>query len=222
MLSSVITTALLKLGFFGLDRSSLEYVFLTDATNSSEVHSGTDGDLRAGSLNLTGSGTSLDVDANTNIDGTLTVDGQIVSQVTSGAALVIPNTTKINNLNADLLDSMTTASAATATTIVARDSNGDFAANQITAASGVGAAAGFLGNASSADILKTARTITVDGVVDGNVSFDGSQAVTISTTYNDADITALAAQSGTGYMVRTAANTYHIARLLLQHRLVLP
>ena len=112
MLSSVITTALLKLGFFGLDRSSLEYVFLTDATNSSEVHSGTDGALRAGSLNLTGSGTSLDVDANANIDGTLTVDGQIISQVTSGPALVIPTTTKINNLNADLLDSMTTASAA--------------------------------------------------------------------------------------------------------------
>ena len=148
------------------------------------------------------------VDANANIDGTLTVDGQIISQVTSGPALVIPTTAKINNLNADLLDSMTTASANTASTVVARDSNGDFAANQITAASGVGAAAGFLGNASSADILKTARVITIDGVVNGNVSFDGSQAVTITTTYDDADITALAAMAGTGYVVRTAANTY--------------
>ena len=196
------------MGFFGYDRSANQFAFVTDATNSSEVLAGTDGSLRAGSLNLTGSGTSLDVDANANIDGTLTVDGQIVSQVTSGAALVIPTTTKINNLNADLLDSMTTASAATPTTVVARDSSGDFSANQITAASGVGAAAGFLGNASSADILKTARVITIDGVVNGNVSFDGSQAVTITTTYDDADITALAAQSGTGYMVRTAANTY--------------
>tara|TARA_A200000159_G_scaffold69887_1_gene64884 strand:+ start:37527 stop:43949 length:6423 start_codon:yes stop_codon:yes gene_type:complete len=197
-----------KIGFFGYDRSANQFAFVTDATNNSEVLAGTDGALRAGSLNLTGSGTSLDVDANANIDGTLTVDGQIVSQVTSGAALVIPTTTKINNLNADLLDSMTTASAATPTTVVARDSSGDFSANQITAASGVGAAAGFLGNASSADILKTARVITIDGVVNGNVSFDGSQAVTITTTYDDADITALAAQSGTGYMVRTAANTY--------------
>ncbi len=156
-----------KVGFFGFDRSAQQYTFLVDATNTAEVHSGTDAALRAGSLNLTGSGTSLDVDANANIDGTLTVDGQIISQVSSGPALVIPNTTKINNLNADLLDSMTTASTNTATTVVARDANGDFAANQITAASGVGAAAGFLGNASSADILKTARTITVDGVVDG-------------------------------------------------------
>ena len=48
----------------------------------------------------------------------------------------------------------------------------------------------------------------VDGVVNGNVSFNGSADVTITTTYDDADITALAAQAGTGYMVRSAANTY--------------
>ncbi|AGN33930.1 structural protein [Synechococcus phage S-CAM8] len=197
-----------KVGFFGLDRSSLEYVFLNDATNSSEVLSGTDGQLRAGSLNLTGSGTSLDVDANANIDGTLTVDGQIISQVSSGAALVIPNTTKINNLNADLLDSMTTASTATATTVVARDSSGDFAANIITVASGVGAAAGIQGNATTADALKTARNITVAGVVSGDAEFNGSGDITITTSYVDADITALAAMAGTGLVARTAANTY--------------
>ena len=198
-----------QIGFFGYDRSASQYVFLTSATNNGEVLAGTDGDLRAGSLNLTGTGTILDVDADANIDGTLTVDGQIRSQVTSGPALVIPTTNKINNLNADLLDSMTTASAATPTTVVARDASGDFSANQITAASGVGAAAGFLGNATTADALRTARVITIDGVVNGNVSFDGSQAVTITTTYDDGDITALAAQTTeTGYLVRTAANTY--------------
>ena len=197
-----------KTGFFGLDRSSLEYVFLSDTTNASEVISGTDGDLRAGSLHLTGSGTTLDVDADANVDGTLTVDGQIRSQVTSGPALVIPTTNKINNLNADLLDSMTTASAATASTVVNRDSSGDFAANIITVASGTGAGAGIQGNALTADTLKTARTITIDGVVDGSVSFNGSSNVTISTTYNDADITALAAMAGTGFVSRTAANTY--------------
>jgi hypothetical protein len=195
-------------GFFGFDRSSSQFTFLTDSTNASEVHTGTDAALRAGSLNLTGAGTSLDVDANANIDGTLTVDGQIISQVTSGPALVIPNTTKINNLNADLLDSMTTASAATPTTVVNRDSNGDFAANQITVNNGIGALAGIQGNATTADALRTARTITIDGVVDGSVSFDGSANVTISTVYNDADITALAAMAGTGLVTRTAANTY--------------
>ena len=88
-----------KIGFFGFDRSAQQFAFLTSATNNSEVLTGTDGALRAGSLNLTGSGTSLDVDANANIDGTLTVDGQIISQVSSGPALVIPTTAKINNLN---------------------------------------------------------------------------------------------------------------------------
>ena len=197
-----------KIGFFGYDRSANQFAFVTDATNTAEVLAGTDGALRAGSLNLTGSGTTLDVDADANIDGTLTVDGQIVSQVTSGPALVIPTTNKINNLNADLLDSMTTASANTVSTVVNRDSSGDFAANIITVASGIGAAAGIQGNALTADTLKTARTITIDGVVDGSVSFNGSADVTISTTYNDADITALAAMAGTGFVTRTAANTY--------------
>ena len=113
---------------------------------------GTDGALRAGSLNLTGSGTSLDVDANANIDGTLTVDGQIISQVSSGPALVIPTTDKINNLNADLTGWYDNCDCCnTASTVVNRDSSGDFAANQITAASGTGSGAGFLGNASTAD-----------------------------------------------------------------------
>ncbi|QIN97146.1 hypothetical protein [Synechococcus phage S-H25] len=197
-----------KVGFFGFDRSSSQFTFLTDSTNVSEVHTGTDAALRAGSLNLTGAGTSLDVDANANIDGTLTVDGQIVSQVASGPALVIPNTTKINNLNADLLDGYTTATANTASTVVVRDASGDFAANQITVNNGIGALAGIQGNATTADALRTARTITIDGVVDGSVSFNGSTNVTISTTYNDADITALAAMAGTGLVTRTAANTY--------------
>ena len=197
-----------KIGFFGFDRSTQQFQFLTSATNSSEVLSGTDGALRIGSLNVTGAGTSVDIDNNLNVDGTATVDGQIISQVSSGPALVIPTTDKINNLNADLLDGMTTATAATVSTVVNRDSSGDFAANQITAASAAGSGAGFLGNASTADAWKTARTFTLAGVVSGSVSVDGSSAPTITTTFVDADVTALAAMSGTGYVVRTAANTY--------------
>ncbi|AOV61346.1 YadA domain-containing structural protein [Synechococcus phage S-CAM22] len=189
-----------KIGFFGFDRSAQQFAFLTSASNSSEVLTGTDGALRAGSLNLTGSGTGLDVDANANIDGTLTVDGQIISQVSSGPALVIPTTAKINNLNADLLDSMTTASANTASTVVNRDANGDFAAGTITAA--------LVGNASTATTLQNARDIILEGVVTGTVSFNGSANVSITTSYSDADITALAAMTGTGFVARTADNTY--------------
>ena len=197
-----------KIGFFGFDRSSQEFAFLTSASNNSEVLNGTDGALRVGSIHVTGAGTSVDIDNNLNVDGTATVDGQIISQVSSGPALVIPTTDKINNLNADLLDGMTTATAATVSTVVNRDSSGDFAANQITAASGTGSGAGFLGNASTADAWKTARTFTLAGVVQGSVSVDGSSAPTINTTFVDADSTGLAAMSGTGYVVRTGTGTY--------------
>ena len=189
-----------KIGFFGYDRSANQFAFLTDSTNTSEVHAGTDGSLRAGSLNLTAAGTALDVDNDANIDGALTVDGQIVSNKSTGAPFSIASTTKVANLNVDLLDGMTTASSNTGSTVVNRDASGNFAAGTITAA--------LTGNASTATTLETARTITVDGVVNGNVSFNGSADVTITTTYDDADITALAAMSGTGYVVRTAANTY--------------
>ena len=61
---------LLNLVSFGFDRSSQEFAFLTTATNSSEVFSGTDGALRIGSLRVTGAGTSVDIDNNLNVDGT--------------------------------------------------------------------------------------------------------------------------------------------------------
>ena len=41
------------------------------------------------------------------------------------------------------------------------------------------------GNAGTATKLKTARTITVNGIVSGSASFDGSDNVTITTTAND-------------------------------------
>ena len=116
---------------------------------------------------------------------------------------------------------MTTATAATVSTVVNRDSSGDFAANQITAASGTGSGAGFLGNASTADAWKTARTFTLAGVVQGSVSVDGSSAPTINTTFVDADSTGLAAMSGTGYVVRTGTELMHKEHLLLQRRQVL-
>ena len=104
-----------RVGFFGYDNSANEFVFLTDATNTSEVLAGTDSALRANSLRLTGSGTTLDVDANANIDGTLTVDGQITSNVAQGTPpFVVASTTKVNNLNADRLDGMSTHSSAQA------------------------------------------------------------------------------------------------------------
>lgn len=47
--------------------------------------------------------------------------------------LVVASTTKVANLNADLLDDMTATSANTASTVVARDGSGNFSATTITA-----------------------------------------------------------------------------------------
>jgi hypothetical protein len=65
-------------------------------------------------------------------------------------------------------------SANTVSTIVARDSLGNFSANTITANS-------FVGNivATSAQSLSTARRINLSGDLEGNVLFDGTQDVTI-------------------------------------------
>lgn len=48
-----------------------------------------------------------------------------------------------------------------------------------------------IGNASTATKWQTARTITLNGSVTGSVSIDGSQNVTITTTYTTSNITAL-------------------------------
>ena len=47
-----------RVGFFGFDQSDKKFTFLTDATNSGEVFSGTDGALRIGSLTVSGAGDS--------------------------------------------------------------------------------------------------------------------------------------------------------------------
>ena len=70
---------------------------------------------------------------------------------------------------------MTTASTNTVSTVVNRDSSGNFAAGTITA--------DLTGNADTATTLETARDIILEGVVTGTVSFNGSQNVSITTSY---------------------------------------
>lgn len=81
-----------------------------------------------------------------------------------------------SGLDADLLDGLASSSANTASTIVSRDSSGNFSAGTITAA--------LSGNASTATTLQTARTIN-------GVSFNGSANITI------ADSTKLPLSGGT-------------------------
>jgi hypothetical protein len=59
-----------QLGFFGFDDSTGKFTFLTAATNTSEVFTGTKGNLDINNIDLSGSITS--------VDGTAPTDGQIL------------------------------------------------------------------------------------------------------------------------------------------------
>jgi hypothetical protein len=70
--------------------------------------------------------------------GNINTAGKVVastleSNVATGTApFTVASTTKVTNLNADLLDGFTTDTTATANTVVVRDSNGNIAANNIS------------------------------------------------------------------------------------------
>jgi len=83
-----------KVGFFGFDDSTGKFTFIPDATNSSEVFSGTKGDLDINGLGLAGSITSIDGSAPT--DGQLlighTANGDMeLATLTAGEAMTITN-----------------------------------------------------------------------------------------------------------------------------------
>ena len=102
----------------------------------------------AGTLNATGNANVGNLAASRLIaTGNITAP-QIISNVATGTSpFVVESTTKVANLNADLLDGYTTDSTAVANTIVLRDVNGNFAANIITA--------NLLGNATTAGTVVT-------------------------------------------------------------------
>lgn len=85
----------------------------------------------------------------------------------------------------DQIDAAT--NAATGSTIVKRDANGSASFNVVTAQSFVGS---FTGNAETATKLQTARDIALSGSVTGNVLFDGSSDVTITTALSNSGVTA--------------------------------
>jgi hypothetical protein len=120
-------------------------------------------------LNAPSSGVALTV-IPSNGDVAISTSGKIqtgtlISTATTGTApMVINSTTKVVNLNADALNGYTWSSANTNSSIVARDSAGNFSAGIITAS--------LTGNASTAGKLQTARTIN-------GVAFDGSTDIAI-------------------------------------------
>jgi hypothetical protein len=83
-----------KLGFFGFDDSTGDFTFLTSATNSSEVFSGTKGNLDINNISLSGSITSIDGAAPTNgqiLIGNGSNNDMQLATITAGEGIDITN-----------------------------------------------------------------------------------------------------------------------------------
>ena len=93
-------------------------------------------------ITTVGTLTSLNVSGNANLGnlGTTQIlatanvtSPQLISNIATGSApLIVSSTTKVANLNADLLDGYSTSTAATNDTVAVRDVNGNLAANNIS------------------------------------------------------------------------------------------
>ena len=116
---------------------------------------------------------------------------QLTSIAPNGTApLVVSSTTKVDNLNADLLDGMSTTSTPVSNTVCSRDGNGDVAARAFVGS--------LVGNANTATKWQTARTLTLTGSVTGSVSVDGSGNVSMTTS--------VSSSSGVAILTGTVAN----------------
>ena len=96
----------------------------------------------------------------------------------------------------------TATSAATANTVVKRDANANFAANEITA----DLVGDVTGNADTASALETSRTITLGGDLSGSVSFDGSANVTLTATVDASFATDAEVATAKGEAISTASS----------------
>jgi hypothetical protein len=107
-----------------------------------------------------------------------------VKQLTSTAPngtkpFIVTSTTKVDNLNADLLDGMTTTSAATVSTVAARDINGNTSFNRVLLGDGSAANPSLTFNSDGATdtgLYHSAdgiMNISVNGVATGSFQADG-------------------------------------------------
>ena len=69
-----------KVGFFGFDDSTSKFTFIADATNTSEVFSGSAGDVAFGGISASGLALSGSI---TSVDGSAPTNGQILMGHTS-------------------------------------------------------------------------------------------------------------------------------------------
>jgi 6-phosphogluconolactonase (cycloisomerase 2 family) len=135
----------------------------------------------------------------TLLSATSTVQGStLVSTVAIGnAPLVVTSTTKVANLNADLLDGYNTSITATANTVAIRDANGNVSSNY------------FIGNGSQLTGITSIQsgTSNVQVVANGNVTFGVTGTSNVMVVANTSvNITGTLAVSGNANVGNIGAN----------------
>jgi hypothetical protein len=99
----------------------------------------------------------------------------LISDVAGGTApLNVTSTTKVANLNADLLDDLNTATASTASTIAARDASGNLTANVLVSDVAIG----------TAPLTVTSTTVVPNLNADTVDSLHASDLVNVASTQN--------------------------------------
>ena len=131
-------------------------------------------------INSTSPTAKLDVDGQTELDdlsvaGVSTFSGVINSTVSTGTApFTVASTTKVTNLNADLLDGKSTANGAAGNTVVIRNAAAGFSAGDVTFAN------------------ITAGITTNTGVINSQTDIRINNVSVIETALNDAVAMAIA------------------------------
>lgn len=143
-------------------------------------------------------------------DSNADIFGRVLSSgvATGTAPLIVASTTKVANLNADLLDDLNSATASTINTIAARDGSGNLTANVLVSDVAIG----------TAPLTVTSTTVVPNLNVDQTDGYDADETDTGSTlAARDAtgDIQANAFEStvATGTAPLTVASTTAVSNL---------
>lgn len=197
-----------KVGFFGYDDSTGKFTFIPDATNASEVFSGTKGEI----------------DAYVDWSNINSKPDPVVTVTLTGDVTGTANATLTDLGNGTITVATTVAADSVA---LGTDTTGNYVntilgtANQVTVSgAGVEGASvtlslpstinvdttGNAATATSAAAWTTARTITLSGDLSGSVSVDGSGDVTLAATVT-AGAVALGTDTSGNYLEYVTAGT---------------